>query len=129
MMDRKQFMAQVNFIRPVRAKTKADVSVNITNGKKKKMAIYFRNGVNNFFGERVKVGIYKDRMIIEDADFGDGFKLSKNKGMSGETKDNFAFFHVTYQEWMDEWVGEYDLKIDDFYDYYYLSKKDVRLNA
>lgn len=128
-VTRDDFMKMVDFQGPKIIKSKADITIGASS-KEDCINVYFRNGVKDFFGTHVKVGIYKDRMIFCEADNRTGFKISgpaKNAAVTNNYRKLYGHCVVPISadkiaEYK-EWIGDYDLKVDDFYDYYYIQKK------
>lgn len=130
MMDRAEFMKQIDWQKPLRTKSKADVSIGLSK-RENCLNIYLRNGVKEFFGEYVKMGIYKNRIIFEPAvGKNEGFKITRpTKGtINKDTADAYGHFMAYLSkdkyEIFKEWVGDYELRNDDFYDYHYIQQKE-----
>lgn len=129
MKTREDFMAGINFVKPKQVKSHADFSINLS-GKKNTFNVYFRNNCRELFGDYVVFGIFKDRLIIEPSDANTGFKITvPTRGYTNENCRK-AYGHVTLKVPEDlfdaykEYIGDYEFKYDNFYEYYYVQKKE-----
>ena len=96
-----------------------------TASSKKRLNFYFHNGVHQLLGERIKVGRFKNRLILMQDD--NGYKISK------QNKDNTSgILQMTWGESLDFFKPfldtDYELKFDDLYEYYYIEKEFKKEN-
>lgn len=105
-----------------RRSAQSDISVNcITYNKVARAGISFtfRNDVWQFFGERVEIAIYKNRILFRTATNSTGMQLC-----SGSAKTPNKYFKMkvdkTTQVIKDKFIGDYELKYDSFYELYYI---------
>jgi len=106
----------------------SDISINCVknNGKAfSGISFTFRNDVWQFFGENIEFAIYKNRIMFRTAENNCGMKL-----FSGSSKSDNKYFKVRVNEdtqiIKDKFIGDYELKYDEFYELYYIEKEDLK---
>lgn len=119
MKSRQEFMAEIEFESRKRSgKTSADITLTM-NRNGSKVNIYFRNGTKEHFPDGVMFGIYKNRIILEpNASIGYTITVANN------TKTDYGFIGATVSdaEKYRDWIGDYALKWDEFYEFWYIEK-------
>ena len=127
--SKNDFFGQLEFItaRTQKKISNADVSVVVVAGTKdgekryyNRLGLTFRNDVLDLLGDgdRLKIARFKNRLIfVKDPE---GMKYSSSTG----GKNKFVRFQLNDQTiqtygWFE---GDYDLKYDDLYEYYYIEK-------
>lgn len=105
-----------------------DVVINKVKANRKgdpfRYSVTFKNRAYDWLKdiERVQFAIFKNRIMWRESD--EGFTLScKKKESSRGTKSYYA--SIPYSEAsmeLDKFIGDYELKYDDFYDLYYIEK-------
>ena len=120
MKTRQEFMAEIEFESRKRSgKTSADITLTM-NGKGNKVNIYFRNGTKEHFPDGVMFGIYKNRIILEpNASVGYSITVANN------SKTDYGFIGATVSDAdkYRDWIGDYSLKWDEFYEFWYIEKE------
>lgn len=108
--------------------SKNDVTVTIYNNSKgRHIGITFRNDVFKIFAtdtDYFEYAIYKNRIYFRPSDDKHGILLCKNNNTSDAIRyarvmtENFVKLFVPF-------VGDYELKHDDFYDLYYVENSKM----
>ena len=121
MKSRDEFMAQIEFEGRQRngRNSQKDVTLSVVrNGSR--VNIYFRNDTMKMFdGEQVVFGIYKNRIIFEKRY--DGYKITEiehKRSTYGSISASVSDIN-RYKKW----IGDYDLKWDEFYEFYYIERE------
>lgn len=96
-------------------KTASDVSINLHKGEH--IGITFRNGADKKIGERLEVAVYKNRVLFRDSP--NGVIMQNKSGKIG--KNVYARINDITEE-LRPFIGDYELKYDDFYELYYVEK-------
>lgn len=121
-VNREDFLNSIEFTEPSRRKRIGkddDIFVNTTGkGDKMRLSVYFRNGVNELFGERVKFGRFKNRMIILPSE--DGFKVTN---LSNRSKVVQLLIRGSVENLIPFIDKGYELKYDELYEYYYIERE------
>lgn len=106
---------------------KHDVTINHTIsecGNRHYASITFRNECWKLFTETpyLEVAIYKNRVFFKQSDEKHGLTLLHNKNVTNSTcyarmQNGFADRFITFE-------GDYELKYDEFYELYYIERKE-----
>ena len=104
-------------------RSSADVSITEVKGGTQ---IIFRNGTRDHFGQRVQLAVMKNRIYFRGNE--DGFKLFNlnQKKPNGYLK---LFEKTDICKKVSEFLGDYALRFDEFYELYYIEKKDIKPKA
>lgn len=119
MKNRQEIFAEIEFeSRKKNKKGIADITITTTK-RANSINIYFRNGMHELFPEGVIFGIYKNRIVFEpDKDKGYTVNTSATKkgdiGVVTATVGDIEKYRA--------WVGDYEMKYDDFYEFWYIEK-------
>lgn len=112
-------------------KGNTDVTISLHNTDLSKgtkgLNFTFRNGVYELFAPKTKCfkfGVYKNRMILLEADEYAGARLSNSKNNMRQDIMYARFASNNVGQRYSTWVGDYDLKYDSLYEYYYIEKKE-----
>lgn len=101
----------------------ADISISLhkrANGQKHDaIGLTFRNGCGEKFGSTIQVAVYKNRVMFRTAE--DGICMQRNKAV--QSNNIYARFSDVNGE-LKNFIGDYELKYDDFYELYYIEKED-----
>lgn len=119
MKNRQEIFAEIEFeSRKRNKKGIADITI-ATMKRANTINIYFRNGMHELFPEGVIFGIYKNRIVFE-ADKDKGYTVN----MSATKKGNIGVVTATVGniDKYREWIGDYEMKYDDFYEFWYIEK-------
>lgn len=127
MKSRQEFMAEIEFESRQKSgyRSTADVTLTISNAKSgskyNRVNIYFRNGVKEHFPEGVMFGIYKNRIIFEPSAT-NGYKITT----SSTNRTDYGFISATVSdiEKYRDWIGDYKLLWDSFYEFWFIAKGD-----
>lgn len=128
-LTRDDLFKQLEFVSVTRNKrySEKDVSVRVIDGNQvggkkyyKRLSLIFRNDITDLLGDgdRISIARYKGRLIIiKDPN---GLKLT---GKS-EDKNRFVRFQLNEStlSTYGYFEGDYDLKYDELYEYYYIEK-------
>lgn len=135
--NKEDFFGQLDFMtaqkRPMLSA--ADVTVKVVQGSKKangghyfdRLSITFRNGILDLLGDgdRVSIARYKNRLIIVKDPRGIKLSDHNEKGtlfvrwtLNDRTLSTYGWFE-----------GNYDLKYDDLYEYYFIEKDASAANV
>lgn len=121
MKSRQEFMAEIEFESRKRSgKGCSDITVTM-NGKGNRVNIYFRNGKKENFPDGVMFGVYKNRMVFEPNKT-DGYTITTPKtnridyGVLSATVADAEKYRV--------WIGDYELKWDEFYGFWYIERAE-----
>ena len=100
-------------------KAQTDVSISIIRNGDKANSISFvlRNDVWKNFGERVAIAVYKNRVLFRTDE--NGAKVD-TRGIKNCTNRYLKFRVDETTERLKAFVGDYELKYDDFYELYYI---------
>lgn len=122
-MDKKEFLERLNWITPNVTNSKADVSITVTGSKKDSINITIRNGLEKRISKTgfVKMALFKNKIIFAETTERDGFTCRKNQ--SNKQPNVYIKFALVGREWLQDFVGDYQLKTDEFYDFYYIEKE------
>lgn len=108
-------------------KATVDVSISISSSDAKRsfVGFIFRNESWKFFTDTdfFVVAPYKNRLFFKAADKSNGIYLCKNNNTKTPTRYGRIqrdFINTSFAEY----VGDYELKHDDFYDLYYIERND-----
>ena len=119
MKTRQEVMAEIEFeSRKRNGKTSADITITV--GAKGKVHIYFRNGAKEHFKSGVMFGVLKNRMVFEPNSLA-GYTVTE----STNNKTDYGFLVATVSD-VDKyraWIGDYALKWDEFYEFWYIEKE------
>lgn len=119
MKTRQELMDEIEFETRQRAhKSPSDITISASK-KQNQINIYFRNETPDKFQKGVKFGIYKNRIIFEPDER--GYKVT---AYNPKQKRNQGHILATVKE-VDkyrEWIGDYKLLWDDFYEFWFISK-------
>ena len=83
-----------------------------------------RNDAIKVLGDYVDIAIYKNRVLIKPCTENEGYKLS----MSSKHKDTkcpnkyFSIAKTEYSQELEDFIGDYELQYDKFYEVYYVEK-------
>lgn len=104
-----------------------DVSINkVFWDSKQKIKAYsfiFRNGVQNKLGEYIQIAVYKNRVMIRPVAEREGMKLQ----LKANSKTPNCYSKLRCDEntkELDNFIGDYELKYDPFYEIYYIEKEE-----
>lgn len=97
-------------------KTVADVSISLHKGGN--MGITFRNETDKLIGDRLEVAVYKNRVLFRCTPNG---VVMQNKTGKVVSKNVYARICCMEDE-LKPFIGDYELKYDDFYELYYVEK-------
>ena len=122
MKSRQEFMAEIEFESRQKSccRGTADITLTFSAGKgsKNRVNIYFRNNTKAHFPDGVMFGIHKNRLILEPSK--DGYKISA----SSTNRTDYGFISATVKdiEKYRDWIGDYKLLWDDFYEFWFIVK-------
>lgn len=113
----------------VRRSSVSDVSINRIKGGKSKangneyrFSFTFRNDCSKKLGDKgdkIEIAIFKNRIMFRQSE--NGMTLS---GKSNKTSNRYMHFPITsLTEELTSFIGDYELKYDDFYEVYYVEKE------
>ena len=92
-----------------------DVSISLVKGGAN--SIVLRNGKKNLFEDKaISYAIFKNRVMFRSDK--DGYAISGNN----KSPNGYVKIHKGDEELRD-FIGDYDLKYDDFYELYYIEKE------
>lgn len=122
MKSRQEIMSEIEFESRKRngRGCPADVTLTLTN-KGKKVSLYFRNGVGEHFKEGLMFGILKNRIVLEP-NGAIGYKISDS--CTKRTDYGVVSATVSDGEKYRSWIGDYKLKWDEFYEFWYIEKEE-----
>lgn len=110
---------------------KSDVSVRVVHGHdcKKLINITFRNDCFKKFtnSEYCECAIFKNRIFFRESDSTRGLLLNRNKATT-DTTTYVRFQKTEYVNLYAQFVGDYELKYDEFYELYYIESKELNTN-
>ena len=114
--------------RGARTRVSSDITVNIIDSASKKglgaVSITFRNDCWEELGENVEIAIFKNRVLFRQGECGFGWK---NKG-NVKTKNHYMRITLTEEtKALKNFVGDYELKYDSFYELYYIEKESMTI--
>lgn len=96
-----------------------DITIRVSSKSEKKINIYFKNGTKEHFKDGVIFGLLRNRMIFEQ-DGKRGYAVST----TSTSASDYGFISVTLSnDAYKDWTGDYQLKHDDFYDFWYIEKE------
>ena len=120
--NKNDFFEQLSFIGATRKgkKSHEDVTVTLVEGKTesgKRLSVTLGNDVHVLLGdgERLKIAFFKNRMILAKGE--DGMKMT-----AANTSHRFCRFGLSKEQAdvAKSFVGDYELKYDDLYEYYFI---------
>lgn len=107
--------------------SKADVSLHkVRNNDKDAIALTFRNGIHKLISETDYVLISmpkKNRIYFKQGTQMNGLLLGKNNGTKLDNRYSRFYSDEDVKFFLD-FVGEYELKHDDFNELYYIEKEE-----
>ena len=111
-----------------RTRVDRDVTVNLIRGSAEKgfgaVSITFRNDSWSDLGENVEIAIFKNRILFRQGECGFGWK---NKG-NVKTKNHYMRITLSEEtKALKNFVGDYDLKYDSFYELHYIEKESMTI--
>lgn len=121
MKTRQELMDEIEFeTRQRRGRSPADVTITASK-RKNQLNIYFRNNTAERFRKGLKFGIYKNRIIFEPDEI--GYKVCVS---DSEQKRNSGHIVATVSDMSKykDWIGDYKLLWDDFYDFWYIERRE-----
>ena len=111
---------------------KDDVSINLINmGNQNKSAnnqgfsIIFRNETWKKFGERIEIAPFKNRIMFRTSDRG----IYMSKKSANKTTNRYAKYapmNEIEMKTLKEFIGDYELKYDSFYELYYIENENIK---
>ena len=127
---KEEFLSSMNWVSKSKARgSVGDFDVSLTFGKKKStdkepklLCMTLRNEAEKLFAddnEYIQICIHKNRMFFRQADSKTGYKLYDNKTV--HSKNRYVKFPL--HDVMKAFVGDYDMKYDDFLELYYIEKE------
>lgn len=121
MKTKEELFAEIEFeSRKRKNKTMKDFTLTVSG--RGKVYMYFRNGTHKNFEGGFRFGIYKNRIIFDKTNV-NGLVIKEKEVKSGVI-GVAAYITVTDAEKYKPWVGDYDLKWDEFYEFWYIEKKE-----
>lgn len=88
--------------------------------------ITFRNHSAEVLGNYVDLAIYKNRIFFRPSSAEDrGYKIYKHDPNTSKSKPYNPFTQVNkteYTEGLSEFIGNYEMKFDEFYELYYVER-------
>ena len=121
------FLERLNFETKCRNSTRSDADISIAIGNstanRKRINLYIRNGYPEVFGEYIKFAIYKNRLIFIPAEQHEGFKLVNHN--KANPHSCLVSASVSDIEPYRAYEGNFTFKYDDFYEFYYIERKDI----
>lgn len=123
LMDKNDFLSSLDWCKNTRTRidNKSDISITLCSDNRN-VSIVFRNGTAEKISKvgTFKFAKFKNRLIFADATGEPGFVMSKNN----KSHSKYAkFCYVAGREYIKEFIGDFELKRDDFYDVYYIEAK------
>ena len=109
------------------AKTDIHITTNLTDGKRDYVSFTFKNDIWKLFADDTcyfEVSLFKNRMFFRKSTAERGITLSTNKNCTLPTTRYAKVQNSTQPKLFAGWGGDYELKHDDFYDLYYIERKD-----
>lgn len=133
---REDFLRQMNWTvsRGTTSRSDADVSVNL-NAKGKNtvgqnLGITLRHGVSEMISgtEYAQICIHKNRIYFRESDSRQGYKMTKNhqnedRSATPASRENRYMKVTNLSETSKAFIGDYELKYDDFLELYYIEKE------
>ena len=104
------------------------ITANLTDGKRDYVNFTFKNDVWKKFAENAdyfEVSFYKNRMFFRKSEPSKGILLNTNKNCTMPTTRYAKIQNQDTPRLFVGWAGDYQLKHDDFYDLYYIERKDT----
>lgn len=108
-------------------RAQSDISINCVKADKSPyggISFTFRNDVWQFFDGKIEFAIYKNRILFRTATDNGGLTL-----FSGSNKSNNKYFKIRVTEdtkiIKEQFIGDYELKYDSFYELYYIEREDM----
>lgn len=103
------------------------ITTNLTDGKRDYVNFTFKNGSWKKFAEDseyFEVSFYKNRLFLRKSDSKNGLLILTNKNCK-TTEIRYAKIQCKgTPRLFVGWDGDYELMHDDFYDLYYIERKD-----
>lgn len=124
MVTREDFFKNLEFEGGSRTRGTSDLDVSLTCVKyahgQMRMSFTFRNGVYEKLSTtgRLRFALYKNRIIFQDSEKG----LKFYKGTKSDTNTRYVQLAPNDLEAWKTFIGDYDLKFDEFYEYYYIER-------
>lgn len=126
---KEDIMSKMNWMKKEKGRYLCDKDITIslqlkargkTEDKGKVICFAFRNDCWELVTENeyIQVGTYKNRLFIRQADKDTGYKISKNNNTC-----NNRYCKMPNVESLKDFIGDYDLKYDDFLEMYYVEKE------
>lgn len=100
---------------------KGNYDVSINSHKDGTVGITFRNKKAELIGDRLEYAIFKNRVLFRYSE--NGMALHNIKNNSNNPDNCYAKFAKSIDDFR-QFIGDYDLKYDDFYELYYIEKED-----
>ena len=104
-----------------------DVSVTFTDSAKshngKYVGFTFRNDCYKKFAPTspyFEIAFYKNRMFIKESDSRNGILLQTNR----DTPNRYGKIQNEKSQYFAHWSGDYKLEYDEFWELYYIERKD-----
>lgn len=85
--------------------------------------ITVRNEAIKALGDYVDVSVYKNRVFFKPCAEGEGYKTSVSS-KSGCPNRYFSIGRTAYTYELEDFIGDYELKYDRFYELYYVEKDE-----
>ena len=121
MKSRQELMEEIEFeSRKRNGKSIADITI-ATMKRANSINIYFRNGMHELFPDGVIFGIYKNRIVFEP-DKNKGYKVNMRATKKGDI--GVVMATVGNIEKYREWIGDYRLLWDEFYEFWYIERRE-----
>lgn len=126
---KEEILDKMNWLQKEKQRTVggADISISVQTKNRgnakdggKVVCVTFRNGCHDLITdtEYIQLGVYKNRVFIRQVDSADGYKLSK----PGGTARN-RYVKMPGVDVLKDFIGDYELKYDNFLDMYYVEKE------
>ncbi len=117
LISKEEIISKFDWQTPSRGYSRGNEDVRITVGKDKKMKITLRNDTWELISQTdyIEFAVCKNRILFREAK-DKGYKMVK----SGETPSRYVF---TSLKGCDGFIGDYELKYDDFLELYYVEKR------
>ena len=104
-----------------------DISINMVTVDKKSgkkgFSLIFRNKCYEKLGKFVEIAIYKNRIFFRETN--DNGLTIRGKKRSPENTHYASINYISEEvERLKDFIGDYELKHDEFYELYYIEKKE-----
>jgi len=117
-----------------RSKPDADISImrwstakkNADGSKNYRYGFTIRNDAVKVLGDYADVAVYKNRVLFKPCAESEGYKLSASSKSTGTKCPNkyFSIAKTEYSQELEDFIGDYELQYDKFYEVYYVEKED-----